>query len=147
MNLNEIIFINSGVGTFIESREENKVNVVYAIYTAEGATYPKSKKLNIELNSINISKKEASLGDEEITLSGDWKYSLEIPEQIYNREEISYKQKSTGNESYKLIKANITETGTEIKISTKLENVEYPDSSELSSEKQKFFNTFRKFFL
>lgn len=141
---NEIIFINSGVGTFIESREENKVNVVYAIYTAEEATYPKSKKLNIELNSINISKKEASLGDEEITLSGDWKYSLEIPEQIYNREEISYKQKSTGNESYKLIKANITETGTEIKISTKLENVEYPDSSELSSEKQKFFNILLK---
>lgn len=141
---NEIIFINSGVGTFIESREENKVNVVYAIYTAEEATYPKSKKLNIELNSINISKKEASLGDEEITLSGDWKYSLEVPEQIYNREEISYKQKSTGNESYKLIKANITETGTEIKISTKLENVEYPDSSELSSEKQKFFNILLK---
>ena len=141
---NEIIFINSGVGTFIENREENKVNVVYAIYTAEEATYPKSKKLNIELNSINISKKEASLGDEEITLSGDWKYSLEVPEQIYNREEISYKQKSTGNESYKLIKANITETGTEIKISTKLENVEYPDSSELSSEKQKFFNILLK---
>lgn len=141
---NEIIFINSGVGTFIESKEENKVNVVYAIYTAEEATYPKSKKLNIELNSINISKKEASLGDEEITLSGDWKYSLEVPEQIYNREEISYKQKSTGNESYKLIKANITETGTEIKISTKLENVEYPDSSELSSEKQKFFNILLK---
>lgn len=143
-SMNEINFINSGVGTFIEDRDEYKVEVVYAIYTADGATYPKSRKLNVELSTINISKTEASLGDEEITLLGKWNYNIEVPEQIYNREEISYKQKSTGNESYKLLNASVTETGTEIKINTKLENVEYPDSSKLSSKQQKFFDILLK---
>lgn len=137
-------FINSGVGTFIESRDGNKINIVYAIYTGENSTYPKCKKLNIEMNNIKISKNETSFGDEEINLLGNWKFSLDVPEQIYNREEISYKQKSTENEKYELAKAIITETGTEIQLNTKLENVDYPDSSELSSEEQKFYNILYK---
>lgn len=137
ISADEIVDIN--FPDLIVSDENN--NVLYCMNQNTLDDFCKEKNVNYTPNSAN---EIIFINDEEITLSGDWKYSLEVPEQIYNREEISYKQKSTGNESYKLIKANITETGTEIKISTKLENVEYPDSSELSSEKQKFFNILLK---
>lgn len=129
--------INTGVNIFCSERSKDSVKVVYNIYTG-GDTFPKSKKLNFEMSQIKISDKdETLLGDEEITLTGDWNFSIDVPEKMYNRSNIVYTQKSTTNDDYKIIAATVRETGTELEFRIKTEKpLEYP-----YSEKQSFYNT------
>ena len=74
----------SGVNIIPTQRQNNHVQVVYNIYTGGDTIYPKSKKLNIKMSKINISKNEGTfMGDEEITLTGNWKFGLDVPEKMY----------------------------------------------------------------
>lgn len=129
--------MNTGVNIFCSERSKDRVKIVYNIYTG-GDVFPKSKKLNFELNQIKVSDKdETLLGNEEITLTGDWNFSIDIPEKMYNRSNIIYTQKSTTNEDYKIIAATVRETGTELDFRIKSEKQkEYP-----YSEKQLFYNS------
>ena len=105
--------INTGVNTFVEEKNQNHVKVVYNIYTG-GDVFPKSKKLNVDLNQMKISKEEVVQGDEEITLTGNWNFSVDVPAKMYNRSNLIYQQKSTTNPDFKVISARVYDTGIDI---------------------------------
>lgn len=108
-------WVNTGVNTFVSEKNENHVKVIYNIYT-DGAPFPKSKKLNVEMKKIRISRNETVMGDEEITLTGDWNFAIDVPEKMYNRTNLIYKQKSTTNKDFNVISARVYDTGMDISL-------------------------------
>lgn len=124
LNYNEALdngkYIGSGVNTIPIQREKNHVKVVYNIYTGGESCYPKSKKLKIDMTQIKISDEvESMMGDEEITLTGDWNFTVDVPEKMYNRKNISYKQISTSNKDFNVLQATVYDTGMDIKLKFK----------------------------
>lgn len=127
--------INTGINSFLQERKGNTLKVIYNIYTGS-AHFPKSKKLNIEFSKINISKEDdvaTMFGEGEITFTGNWKFSVDVPEKMYNRQSIEYKQKSSTNDDYKITSAVLYDTGMELNVV--VENVgklpEWPTSPEI----------------
>lgn len=113
------MLVNSGVNSYIESRNQKSVKMLYNIYTG-GDIYPKSKKLYFDMNKIKISgSPETMKGEEEITLTGDWNFSVDVPEKMYNRTNIVYKQKSTSNDDFKVTAATVYDTGMDISMEFK----------------------------
>lgn len=116
------MYIGSGVNIIPIEREGNHVKVVYNIYTGGDSHYPKSKTLTIDMRKINISKsEEASMGEEEITLTGDWHFDVAVPEKMYNRQSVVYSQVNTTNEDYQVESATLYDTGMEITAKIKTE--------------------------
>ena len=116
------MYIGSGVNIIPVEREGNHVKVVYNIYTGGNSHYPKSKTLTIDMTKINISKEEGtSMGEEEIILTGDWHFDVEVPEKMYNRQSVVYTQIDTTNEDYQVESATLYDTGMEITARIKTE--------------------------
>lgn len=114
--------IGSGLNMFVSEKDENTVKLIYNFYTGGESVYPKSKELHIDMNKIRISKNvETSLGDEEISIKGDWNFKVDVPEKMYNRENVTYIQKSTSNENFNVQSAVLYNTGMEIKMKFKAE--------------------------
>lgn len=111
--------IGSGVNVFVSEKNENTVKVIYNFYTGGECIYPKSKEIYIDMNKIGISKNETIMGEEEITLKGDWNFKVDVPEKMYNRKNIVYKQKSTTNKDFNVESAVLYNTGMEIKMKFK----------------------------
>ena len=112
----------AGLNVFIENRGNNPVKVVYNYYTGGDNVFPKSKKLKFQMTKIKISNNdETIMGDEEITLTGEWNFELDVPEKMYNRQNIVYKQISTTNPNFNVLEAEVYETGTDIKLKFKAE--------------------------
>jgi len=113
--------INHGLNSFLTERKGNTLKVVYNIYTGS-AHFPKSKKLNVELTQINISKDETvdtTSGRGEITFVGDWNFTVDVPEKMYNRKTIEYVQKSTTNKDFNITSAIVYDTGMEVGVELK----------------------------
>lgn len=113
--------IDSGVNMFVSEKNENTVKVIYNFYTGGECVYPKSKELHIDMNKINISKNETVMGDEEISIKGNWNFKVDVPEKMYNRQNIVYRQKSTSNKDFNVESAILYNTGMEIKMKFKAE--------------------------
>lgn len=113
--------IDSGVNMFVSEKNENTVKVIYNFYTGGECVYPKSKELHIDMNKINISKNETVMGDEEISIRGNWNFKVDVPEKMYNRQNIAYRQKSTSNKDFNVESAILYNTGMEIKMKFKAE--------------------------
>lgn len=116
---NEIV--NSGVNIFTSEKNKNTVKVVYNFYTGGDSTYPKSKELHIAMKKIRISKNETVMGDEEITIKGNWDFKVDVPEKMYNRQSVSYIQKETNNKDFNVTSATLFNTGIEIAMKFKAE--------------------------
>lgn len=113
--MDQKMYIGSGVNIIPVQREGNHVKVIYNIYTGGDSHYPKSKTLTIDMTKINISENEqASMGEEEITLTGDWHFDIAVPEKMYNRQSVVYTQTDTTNEDYQVESATLYDTGMEI---------------------------------
>ena len=122
--------INSGVNTYVDEKNGNHVKVVYNIHTG-GDSYPKSKKINVFMKQIRISEDiEAQDGEEEILLQGNWDFSTNVPEKMYNRHNVIFKQTSTTNKDFNVESAVLYNTGTNIRLKFKAEKV-----------KREYFNT------
>ena len=116
------MYIGSGVNIIPVQREGNHVKVIYNIYTGGDSHYPKSKTLTIDMTKISISTNEqASMGEEEITLTGDWHFDVAVPEKMYNRQSVVYSQVDTTNEDYQVESATLYDTGMEITAKIKTE--------------------------
>ena len=87
------MYIGSGVNIIPVQREGNHVKVIYNIYTGG---------------------EQASMGEEEITLTGDWHFDVAVPEKMYNRQSVVYTQTDTTNEDYQIESATLYDTGMEI---------------------------------
>lgn len=120
-NIEPTGFVNSGVNMFVSERTENTVKIIYNFYTGGESVYPKSKELHIFIDRIKVSKKETVMGDEEITIRGDWNFKVDVPEKMYTRENISYQQKSTSNPDFNVQSAVVYNTGMEIGMKFKAE--------------------------
>lgn len=131
-------YIGSGVNIIPVQREGNHVKVVYNIYTGGSSSYPKSKTLTVDMTQINISKNEGtSMGEEEITLTGDWQFDIAVPEKMYNRQSVVYVQTDTTNEDYQVEAATLYDTGMEITAKIKTE----PQSKHPSFLEWEFYDT------
>lgn len=109
--------VNTGINNFLGERRNGKVKSIYNIYTG-GEVFPKSKKINIKLNKINISKNDETatiLGEGEITLTGNWSFSVDVPEKMYNRKTYAYIEKNTTNSDFHITQAMVYETGLDVK--------------------------------
>lgn len=103
-----------------------KVNNIYYI-TDE---FPKSKKLNIYFTKIDLENDEEILSEKNfknITLQGNWHFSLDVPENIYNRTHEDYKVVSCDNKDFNVYEAKLSDTRLEIGIEiANVEEVKYP---------------------
>lgn len=131
------MFVNSGVNSYIESKNQKSVKMLYNIYTG-GDIFPKSKKLYFDMNKIKISDSPDTIyGEEEMTLSGDWCFSVDVPEKMYNRSNIVYKQKSSTNNDFKVTAATVYDTGMDISMELKVE----PLPKEPTTPELEFYNS------
>lgn len=113
--------INTGINSFLKERKGNTLKVIYNIYTGS-AHFPKSKELNVEFSKINISKDDevaTIFGDGEYTFVGEWKFKVDVPEKMYNRERIEYVQKSSTNKDFTVTSALVYDTGMEVVLDLK----------------------------
>lgn len=113
--------INTGINSFLQERKGNTLKVIYNIYTGS-AHFPKSKELNVEFSKINISKDDAVatiFGNGEYTFVGEWKFEVDVPKKMYNRERLEYVQKSSTNKDFKVTSALVYDTGMEVALELK----------------------------
>lgn len=108
-NTTDYNIVNTGSNVFTKSVNGNKATVVYNIYN-DYAGFPKSKKLFLSCNEINVSKDDTVYpGTGEIMFNEDWKIDLDVPEKMYARENINYVAKT--NDKDVDIKATMYDTG------------------------------------
>lgn len=139
-NLEPKDFVNSGVNTFVSERNNNTIKLIYNFYTGGDSVYPKSKELNIFIDRIKVSKNETVMGNEEITIRGNWNFKVDVPEKMYNRKNIVYTQKSTTNKDFNAQSAVLYNTGMEIGMKFKAEKKKsLKDIESRLSEELEFF--------
>ena len=127
-------YINCGVNAYATERTEDSVKMIYNIYTGGGVSYPKSKKLCVDLNKIKLEDNDETTKEEEnIILQGDWNFSVDVPKKMYNRNNVIYTQKSTTNEDFNVTAATLYDTGMDISLDLKIERetLEPPTTPEL----------------
>ncbi len=108
--------IGSGMSSYITEKTENNVKVIYNIYTGGDVVYPKSKKLNVQIDEIKVdSDVEVRQGYEDIRVTGDWNFGANVPEKMYNRQNLVYTQKSTTNKDFNVTSAVVYNTGIKLK--------------------------------
>ncbi len=135
-----IDFVNSGLNTFVSEKSNNTIKIIHNFYTGGESIYPKSKELNIFVDRIKVSKDETVMGDEEITIRGNWNFKVDVPEKMYNRQNIIYTQKSTSNKDFNVQSAVVYNTGMEIGMKFKAEKRKsFRDIESSISEELEFF--------
>ena len=93
---------------------ENEIMLHLTAYGSEEHKIPKSKKLYVTFTKvINMISLEESKNNIYV---GDWKFELEVPEEMYNRENIIYKFKSCNDENTKVGYAILSNTAFKIEI-------------------------------
>lgn len=104
-------YINNEVSYYLKvnSQKQHTIDVVYNLNTMV-YSYPKSKKIYIDLKQINISESEKS-DDIGTLINGDWKIDFDVSEKFYNRETLVYAVKSCSDEKINITEAYVTETG------------------------------------
>lgn len=123
----------SGLNGIIIEKKGNHIKRTFNIYL-DGPYYPKSKQINLDLTRMRIGDEiEGEWGQEDIVIRGDWDISIDVPEKMYNRTSITYKQKSTSNKEFNVTDAVIYDTGmlVTVKFPTKKEDVKPPSTPEL----------------
>ena len=84
-------YTNGGYGIEFIEKNENNIKTLYKLYSSE---FPKSKELNIEIHTI-----ELTTGDETSTVEGAWKMKINIPEEFYTREYVYYQVKDGSDQA------------------------------------------------
>lgn len=136
---NNIQSTNSGVNINSISIDtiNNLININYNFYT-EGETFPHSKKININLKSIEFETLDENSISNSLTLIGDWKISLDVPEKMYFPISQDYKVINCENEDFNIYTAKATDTGFEFGI--KISNIKKPTyPQELDEQEHEIF--------
>lgn len=116
-------YYNCGLNSFIENydKENGILEITYNMYL-ENENFPKSKKINFKFTKIEIKEENNS----PVYLNGNWKMSVEVPEEMYNRKKEYYRIISYDNENFEIYNATISETGFEIGII--INNIKEPEN-------------------
>lgn len=122
-NFNDTYLMSNTNATVTEI--DDTTNTLKMIYSIGVDNMPNSRELNISFNEIKLSPKtEVTDKNDIILLIGEWNLSLEIPEFMYNREDIFYKVVSCENEDFNIYEAKASDTGFELGII--VSNIEKP---------------------
>ncbi len=104
-------YINSGGNYYIKSVNENQVNLIYNL---NANNFPKSKSLNLIVNTIKIIGYDYN----ENIINGNWDIHIDLPEDFYNRENYYYEVVSCTNDKFNIDEVVVTNTNTKIQITT-----------------------------
>lgn len=102
-----------GITTDIMSEQELVFHLT--AYGSEEHKIPKSKKLYVEFTKIQI-KKDSRENPINTIYTGEWKFTLDVPKEMYNRETVVYKMKSCSEENIKVNNATVSNTAFKIDI-------------------------------
>lgn len=114
-------YMNNGLNTYIVSKTENSITLMYNMYANN---MPKSKKLYFSFENI-----EFTCGLEyNCELNGKWCTYVDVPEEMYNRNEEYYKVVSCTNKDFNVYTAKVTDTGFEIGVI--ISNLKRPEEND-----------------
>lgn len=101
--------------------------------------YPKSKQLKLYFTEITLTEPFFNENEaKKITLKGNWNFTLDVPEIMYNRTNISYRVIECEREDINVYEAKLTDTGFELGL--KLLNTEKPIYPEELLKREKELN-------
>lgn len=108
---------------------DDELNIVKMDYIIDSSTdIPKSKELYLYFDQIIfIPKEDINNESNYVILNGNWNITLDVPEKIYNREDIFYKVVSSENKDFDVYTAKATDIGFEVGIT--ISNVEPPKAA------------------
>lgn len=122
-------YINCGSNYYIKSKKDNVVEVIYNFYSSQ---YPRSKKLNININNIKLEQ-----SNKDILSEGDWNIELDMPEKFYKREAKIYSVKNCSDPSIDIKELAIYNTCTKFEFNTKLNPIYNDNDTEETKESKK----------
>lgn len=103
---------------------ENEL-MYYLTATQSAESFPRSKKLYVTFTRIHVRKDQYEQPLNE-WYKGDWKFELDVPEEMYNREITTYKVKSCSDENTTVENAILSNTSFKISIPySKTDKVDY----------------------
>ncbi len=103
---------------------DNEIMLHLTAYGSEEHKIPKSKKLYVTFSKV-INKTAIQEGANDI-YAGNWKFELDVPEKMYNRETIIYRMKSCNDEKTEVSNATLSNTAFKIFISeTTTDKIDY----------------------
>lgn len=105
--------VNSASSIFVTENIDENSAMFTLNCSAVDDTFPRSKKLNIQFNTITLKN-----GDKVETIKGNWLISVDVPDIFINRQTISYKVTECNNEKiYKdTIISEVYESGMNFKM-------------------------------
>lgn len=112
-------YFKSILNNNLEEFDEEK-NILYmnlSIGNSSNIEFPKSKKLKMIIKEIKLIPKDIEIRgnlDEYITVNGNWILNIDLPEIMYNREDIEYRVVSTENKDFEVTSAKATESKFEL---------------------------------
>ena len=105
--------------------EENELIYHLVAYGSEEHKIPKAKELNISFSKIFI-KKDNNEKIINTTYTGNWNFKVDVPEEMYKRENIVYRVKKCNDENTKVGYAILSNTAFKIEIpETTTDKVDY----------------------
>lgn len=120
LNQNEKYF-SGNEDYFINKYQNGKVELIYNLnLVGLDKYYPRSKVLNFDIGSIRIITEEYAEGEEIFKYSGKWNFKVDIPENVYSRKRVSFKEISNNiGEENEALKFDVLQTCSEVKLSLK----------------------------
>ncbi len=124
--------INTSSSSFITSADMNYIHFNY-ILSSSDTPFPKSKKINVKFSTIEITNSNTNTT---YVISGNWKNTLNVPTNFYNRETYIYNLVKCNNENIynDSIKCTVSATCTKFEMYMNWEN--YEETKKLSQEKR-----------
>ena len=116
--------MDNGLNDFIESKDESSIRLIYNIYSNK---FPKSKKLYFSFETIEITEYDNNQKTK-YNFTGNWETYVDVPENMYNREDIYYEVVSCDNKDFDVYTSKVTDVGFEIGII--ISNIEKPESND-----------------
>lgn len=90
---------------------ENIENYYGYAYTTQSNEFPRSKKLKIIFDKLILWNKNMDVIAE---IEGEWVIDVDLPEEFYNRETITYKVKSCNRADVDLVSLRVSKTGAKL---------------------------------
>lgn len=129
-----------------KNKEENIIEVICNFNNSD-MTYPKSKKLNIQLFEILMSENEnvyAENKEEEIKLDGNWNIQVDVNDIFYNRKVTNYKVKNCNYNDINVTEAILNDTCFSLKFNVPHKHF-YLETDSEELKKQKIYE-YRKYY-
>ena len=110
-----------------EKIDSNEIMIHLTATGSEEHKIPKSKKLFVTVTKIaNINHVFGNPEDIlEKIFTGDWRFEIDVPEEMYNRETIIYKAKSCSDDKTKVENATLSNTAFKINLKTQTDKIDY----------------------